>query len=133
MNEGAARQTTSRIASAPSTSGTARLERARGSPPSIASACPTGAFPSPTRAIYSSYAFDFDGNMIPAEEFERRKFEWLPSAERHRVHRVADEGGARAGQDRRPGSDRRRVAINGQPFEVRVRAPALRRTQKVIR
>jgi benzoyl-CoA 2,3-dioxygenase component B len=31
------------------------------------------------QGIYSSYAFDPDGNMIPAEEFEKKKHEWLPS------------------------------------------------------
>ena len=31
------------------------------------------------QGIYAGYSFDFDGNMIGADEFERRKHEWLPS------------------------------------------------------
>jgi benzoyl-CoA 2,3-epoxidase subunit B len=32
------------------------------------------------QGIYSAYSFDVDGNMIGAEEFEKRKHGWLPTA-----------------------------------------------------
>ena len=31
------------------------------------------------QGIYAGSSFDVAGNLIPAEEFERRKGEWLPS------------------------------------------------------
>ncbi|HEY2744220.1 MAG TPA: benzoyl-CoA 2,3-epoxidase subunit BoxB [Polyangia bacterium] len=31
------------------------------------------------QGIYAGHSFDIDGNMISAEEFERKKYDWLPS------------------------------------------------------
>ncbi|MGZ3427603.1 MAG: hypothetical protein ACXVCV_13185 [Polyangia bacterium] len=68
------------------------------------------------QGIYSTYAFDPEGNMISADEFERRKHEWLPSASDieyiESLMKPVHEAGKIANWLAPPAR-----GINGQPFE----------------
>ena len=68
------------------------------------------------QGIYAGHHFDLDGNMISAEEFERRKYEWLPSPDDiayiESLMKPVHEPGKIAGWIAPPTR-----GINGQPFE----------------
>jgi benzoyl-CoA 2,3-dioxygenase component B len=68
------------------------------------------------QGIYAGYSFDVAGNLISAEEFERRKDEWLPSARDlefvESLMQPVHEPGKIAGWIAPPSR-----GINGQPFE----------------
>jgi len=68
------------------------------------------------QGIYSGFSFDPDGNLISAEEFERKKHEWLPSASDieyiESLMKPVHEPGKIAGWIAPPAR-----GINGQPFE----------------
>jgi benzoyl-CoA 2,3-dioxygenase component B len=68
------------------------------------------------QGIYASHSFDPAGNLIGADEFERRKDEWLPSASDiayiESLMQPCHERGKIAGWIAPPAR-----GINGQPFE----------------
>ncbi|HEX9105087.1 MAG TPA: benzoyl-CoA 2,3-epoxidase subunit BoxB [Polyangia bacterium] len=68
------------------------------------------------QGIYAGFSFDPDGNLISAEELERRKHEWLPSASDiayiESLMKPVHEPGKIAGWIAPPTR-----GINGQPFE----------------
>ena len=68
------------------------------------------------QGIYAGTTFDTDGNLIPAEEFARRRDEWLPSASDmayiESLMTPVHEPGKIAGWIAPPTR-----GINGQPFE----------------
>jgi benzoyl-CoA 2,3-dioxygenase component B len=68
------------------------------------------------QGIYSGFSFDPDGNLISAEEFERKKHEWLPSPSDleyiESLMKPVHEPGKIAGWIAPPAR-----GINGQPFE----------------
>ena len=68
------------------------------------------------QGIYAGHAFDIDGNMISADEFEKRKADWLPSesdiAYIESLMVPVHEPGKVAGWIAPPAR-----GINGQPFE----------------
>jgi benzoyl-CoA 2,3-epoxidase subunit B len=68
------------------------------------------------QGIYAGHSFDLDGNLMAAEEFERRKHEWLPSPSDieyiESLMTPVHEPGKIAGWIAPPAR-----GINGQPFE----------------
>jgi benzoyl-CoA 2,3-dioxygenase component B len=69
-----------------------------------------------SQGIYAGHSFDIDGNMMSAEEFARKKSEWLPSesdiAYIESLMSAVHEPGKIAGWIAPPAR-----GINGQPFE----------------